>query len=74
MLFECMNCIRSAQSRIWAGYSMTCARCCARLVRNARPLRHAQEAHFVVIARRPGRPDKAAVINEIKRMDAEVRQ
>ena len=71
---DCVNCTRAATVRHWGGYTMACVRCCARLVRSARPLRHAQEAHFAVIARRPGRPDKAAVINEIKCMDMEAHQ
>lgn len=73
MLPDCTNCTRAAQNFHWGGYTMACARCCARLVRSARPLRHAQEGHFAAIARRPGRPDKVAIINEIKRMDSEVR-
>lgn len=66
----CAQCARRAADRLWPIYSMACVTCCARLVRSARPLRHAQEAHFAVITRQPGRPDKAAVINEIKRIDA----
>lgn len=46
--------------------------CCARLVRSCRPWKAAQETMFAVIARQPGRPSKAEVIEAIKAIDAEV--
>lgn len=67
----CAQCTHRAADRLWPVYSMACVTCCARLVRSARPLRHAQEAHFAVINRHPGRPSKDAVITEIRRIDSE---
>lgn len=48
----CLQCV-AALSRSYSGggYSMRCVWCCARLVRSARPLKHAQEAHLAVAAR-----------------------
>lgn len=69
MQSECQNCAKAAQVRTWGGYTMTCPRCCARLVRSARPLRHAQEAHFAAIARYEGAPTKQKVIEAIAAMD-----
>lgn len=51
-------------------YSFTCARCCARLIRSARPLRHAQEAMFAAIARQEGAPAKADILAQVKALDA----
>jgi len=45
--------------------------CCARMIRSARPLKPAQETMLAVIAMRPGRPDKAAILAQIKALDDE---
>jgi len=65
----CSNCAMAATRAVWGGYSMNCVACCARLVRSARPLRHAQEAFLLLLARQPGRPSKAQVIEQLKVMD-----
>jgi hypothetical protein len=48
---------------------MTCALCCARLIRSARPLKTAQQAMFAAIARHHGAPSRAAVLQAIKDID-----
>lgn len=65
----CANCTNAAMHPYWGGYAMACVLCCARLVRSARPLRHAQEAHLQCIAMRPNRPSKDDVLAAIKAMD-----
>lgn len=66
----CDNCHQAASRALWGGYSLTCARCCARLVVSARPLRHAQEGFFALFARRPENPSKDAIIAAIQAMAA----
>lgn len=71
----CSNCEQSELSAqqgraSWGGFSMWCCRCCARLVRSARPLRMAQEAMLACIARHPDAPTRADVLRELKALDA----
>lgn len=65
----CSNCTAAESRKHWGGYSMSCARCCARLMRSARPLRGAQESILAAIAMRPDRPTKAQVIEQISIID-----
>ena len=65
----CADCTIASTTPLWGGYSFNCAACCARLVRSARPLRHAQEALFAAIAMRADRPSKEAIIEQIKKQD-----
>lgn len=51
-------------------FDAQCAACCARLVRSARPLRAAQEAHMAAITRREGRPTREQIIQAIGQQDA----
>jgi hypothetical protein len=60
----------AAGRRPHGGFNMLCARCCARLVRSARPLRMAQEAMLACIARHPGAPTREAVLQALKALDA----
>ena len=66
----CTNCLKAQSSPHWGGYNTRCARCCARLVRSARPVREHQEAMLYAIALRPENPTKAAVLQALKEMDA----
>jgi hypothetical protein len=70
----CRNCEKSTQyaktGRAWPGFSMSCAPCCARLVKSARPLRTAQDAMLYAITRRPGRPTRSDVLQTLKALDA----
>ena len=52
-------------------YHLSCVGCCARLVRSARPWKQAQEAMLAVIARQPGRPTKAQVLQALRELDAQ---
>ena len=49
---------------------MSCTSCCARLVKSARPMRHAQDAMLACIARHEGAPTRAAVLRALKALDA----
>jgi|GEM_PF-4528635 len=51
---------------------MTCVQCCARLLVSARPLRRAQQAMLAAIARHQGAPSKAAILQAIKSLDADL--
>ena len=53
-----------------ACFSMSCAPCCARLVKSARPLRTAQDAMLYAITRRRGRPTRSDVLQTLKALDA----
>lgn len=66
----CETCQQADQNPRSGRYSFTCPRCCARLIRSARPLRHAQEAMFAAIARQEGAPPKADILAQLKAMDA----
>lgn len=65
----CPCCIAFATNPLCGSYLMSCVLCCARLVRSARPLRSHQEGMLAVIQRRPGRPNKAAVLLALKALD-----
>ena len=67
----CTDCQQAQARPHWGGYSTRCARCCARLVRLARPVREQQEAMLYAIALRPENPSKSAVLAALKAMDAE---
>lgn len=67
----CTNCQKAQASPHWGGYDTRCARCCARLVRSARPVKAMQEAMLYAIALRPENPTKATVLAALKAMDAE---
>ena len=71
---QCTTCAlrtRKPQSGI---YNMRCVHCCARLIRSARPLKHAQESMFACIARHEDAPTKDAVIAEIRSMDQQAQK
>ena len=70
----CSNCQQADLRKTWGGYTMSCVHCCARLLRSARPLRHAQEAMLAAIARHDGAPTKAAVLQALKALDARSEQ
>lgn len=65
----CLDCKQSAAHPHWGGYSMRCVHCCARLIRSARPLKHAQEALLAAITMRPENPSKEAVLLALKALD-----
>lgn len=67
----CTFCEYSKQQPLSGLYSMTCAHCCARLIRSARPLKGAQQAMFAAIAKHQGAPSKAAVLQALKQLDAQ---
>lgn len=73
---SCPHCDRHRQRPVGVtaltvgAFDASCPGCCARLVRSARPLRHAQEAHLAAIARRDGRPTREQVIQAIGQQDA----
>ena len=68
----CQQCQHSTANPHWGGYNTRCARCCARLVRSARPVKAMQEAMLYAIALRPENPTKAAVLAALKAMDADL--
>jgi len=51
------------------GFQVGCVGCCARLVRSARPLKHAQLAMLAAIARHEGVPPKRDVLAALKALD-----
>lgn len=65
----CGHCGRAAHGQRTGRYHLHCARCCARLVRACRPWKSAQEGMLAVIARQPGRPSKAEVIEALRALD-----
>jgi len=65
----CPWCEQHRLGRLTGRYDLGCVRCCARLVRSCRPWREAQEAMLAVIARQPGRPEKADVLAAIRALD-----
>lgn len=67
----CVWCAEHQRGHQMGRYDLHCVRCCARLVRSCRPLKPAQEAMLAVIARRPGRPDKAAILAALRVLDSE---
>lgn len=76
MADACPHCARhqarpTPVTRLTVGaLSANCAQCCARLVRSARPLRHAQEAHLAAVMRREGRPTRDQIVEAIGQQDA----
>lgn len=66
----CQSCEYSKQQPLSGLYTMTCAQCCARLIRSARPLKHAQQAMLAAIGRHQGAPSKAAILQAIKDQDS----
>lgn len=62
---------RAQRGQPSGAYHLACVRCCARLVRSARPLRAAQEAMLAAIAMRPGRPSRQQVLAAIHQLDQE---
>lgn len=68
----CTNCQKAQSHPHWGGYDTRCARCCARLVRSARPVREHQEAMLYAIALRPENPSKADVLKALKAMDVDL--
>ena len=69
MTSACKSCAAAVPGRTGGLYQFGCVHCCARLIRSARPLRHAQEAMFAAIARVHGAPDKADVVRHLKNID-----
>ena len=66
----CQQCQKAQSNPHWGGYDTRCARCCARLVRSARPLKHLQDAHLAAIEhRRPDTPERALVLAALKELD-----
>lgn len=70
-LMPCGPCAWQRMGRVTGRYHLHCVTCCARLVRSCRPWKQAQEAMLAIIARQPGRPSKAEVIEAIKAIDNE---
>lgn len=72
----CPHCLRHAAAPVpvaglsVGAFSALCAGCCARLVRSARPLRGAQEAHLAAVTRIEGSPSREQIIAAIKAQDA----
>jgi hypothetical protein len=66
----CQQCQYSTTNPHWGGYSMRCVQCCARLIRSARPLKHAQDALLAAIAQRPENPARPAILQALKGLDA----
>lgn len=62
---------RAQRGQPSGAYHLACVRCCARLVRSARPLRAAQEAMLAAIAMRPGRPSRQQVLDALRQIDQE---
>jgi hypothetical protein len=56
---QCTSCAARKHNPKSGRYNMLCVHCCARLIRSARPLKHAQEALF------------AAIVQTIKAIDVE---
>lgn len=69
----CPSCEYLKQQPLSGLYTMTCVQCCARMVRSARPLKHAQQAMLAAIARHQGAPSKASILQAIKHQDAQAR-
>ena len=69
----CPWCARFRADGRCGRYHLSCVGCCARLVRSARPWKQAQEAMLAVIARQPGRPTKAQVLQALRELDAALR-
>lgn len=76
MADACPHCARhqarpESVTRLTVGaFNANCAQCCARLVRSARPLRHAQEAHLAAVTKGEGRPTRDQVVDAIGQQDA----
>lgn len=66
MTSACKSCAAAVPGRTGGLYQFGCVHCCARLIRSARPLRHAQEAMFAAIARVHGAPEKAEIIAQLR--------
>ena len=62
----CPACAHHASHPASGSYAMQCLSCCTRLVASARPLRRAQEALLAAIARQPGAPARAAILQAMK--------
>ena len=67
----CKACQLSRDKALYGVYCFACARCCARLIRSARPLRSVQEAMFAAIGRLQGAPTKNEIIEAIRTIDSE---
>jgi hypothetical protein len=68
-LDPCTSCEYSKQQPLSGLYSMTCIQCCARLIRSARPLKHAQQSMLAAIAKHPDAPKRSDILQAIKAMD-----
>lgn len=68
---QCTTCAARKHNPKSGRYNMVCVHCCARLIRSARPLKHAQEALFAAIARHEGAPTKPAIVQTINALDVE---
>lgn len=62
----CPDCTKSAASRGYGVYTLTCVKCCARLVVSARPIKAHQEAMLIVIGKVQGAPSRQKVLECIK--------
>jgi hypothetical protein len=69
---SCTSCEYFKKQPISGLYNMTCVKCCARLIRSARPLKAAQQAMFASIKRHQGAPSKAAILQAIVELDGKV--
>lgn len=62
----CPHCTRADAGDIVGRYAFSCLGCCARLVASARPVRHLQEVMLAAIARFPGAPERAQILQAIR--------
>lgn len=65
---DCTDCAKAATRRWYAGYSLTCLSCCARLVMHQRPNKRAAAVMLEAIGRQKGAPGRAEVLAEVKRL------
>ena len=70
----CVDCAQASANAAWGGVDFNCATCCARLVRSARPMRHAQEAFLAAMLRLEAGPTKDQILEAIAEMDQEQKE
>ena len=66
----CPSCESWQQQPLSGRYNMMCVQCCARLIRSARPLKHAQQGMLAAIARHQGAPSRAEILKAVKACDS----
>lgn len=68
---ECSNCATAASRPHWGGYSLTCARCCARLLWAARGDQNLWDTQMEAIKWFPERPPKKDIAAAYKALQAQ---